>query len=191
MESIGFDVVAHVASIAPKPPDMPPPLGDPCADTTTVSTEPSEASAAPGPEATVTFQKGDDGPTVSETLTEVGVEAATVAVGQLKRILELCPVTEDENVRTTLSPWKSSDLGDASVGYTVLIESKTPGEPSVRFRTALIAENDVLAHFTMVDGDKADAAQFKDIVQTCAAHLAGPGETPPPYTGPGPAPAPA
>jgi hypothetical protein len=177
MDSIGFDVVAHLASVAPAPPDMSPP-SDSCADTTTAGTEPSEITGSSGREATVTFQKGDDGPTVSETLTEIGDEAATVAVAQLKEILERCPVTEDDTFRTTLSPWKSPNVGDASVGYTIVIESKTPGQPSVRFRTALIAENDVLAHFTMADGDAGDAAQFKDIVRSCAVNLGDTGYSP-------------
>lgn len=166
----GFSVVSRFTATAARP-DIPRPA-DPCADAAPVGAEPSEATGTTGPVASVTLQKGDDGPTVSETLTAVGTEAAGDTVEQIEEILDRCPVTEDDTYRTTFSPWKAPEVGDASVGFKLEIESKVADKPSVSFTTAVVAQDDVLAHFTLTDSEAADTTQFKKIVRSGTQELA-------------------
>ncbi|NMO53966.1 hypothetical protein HH310_22640 [Actinoplanes sp. TBRC 11911] len=173
----GFSAISHFTAPGAGPDTARP--DDPCTDAAPVGAEPSEATGTAGPVASVTLQKGDDGPTVSETLTAVGAEAAGDTVEQIEEILDRCPVTEDDAYRTTFSRWAAPEVGDASVGYTLVIESKAADRPSVSFTTAVVAHDDVLAHFTMTDGEAADAAQLKKIVRNGTRELADISTVPP------------
>lgn len=143
------------------------PAADPCADIAAAGTEPSGISGSSGPTASITFQKRDGGPIMSETVTAVGVGAAWDAVARIDIILKRCPVSEGGGARTTFSRWVPPKVGgDAVVGYTLAVEAKTPAKPSLSRKTVLVAYEGVLVHFTMTGGDTKDAAQFTDLVRT-------------------------
>ncbi|GIF16371.1 hypothetical protein [Actinoplanes teichomyceticus] len=131
---------------------------DPCAsevDTTDV----------PGGSASVAYQKGADGPTVSESLNLIGAEAAGKAVERYRAVLERCPVTEDESARTTVTRWSIPQAGDDSIAVLVTTEPKDSEEGSSRVAMAVIAHGDVMASFTKVDATEQENADLGKFIE--------------------------
>jgi hypothetical protein len=131
--------------------------GEPCATTTPVQA--ASARDRYGSMASVSFRKGaDDGPSVSESITMTGRAAAGAAVKRYQDILDRCPTSTDVDFPMTYKRWDLPAFGDTSVGYVL-----TMGE--LRFRTAMVAHDDLLTIFTKMAGTDEDGADLKKVVQ--------------------------
>lgn len=127
--------------------------GDPCA-TAAPAEAPSNAGRY-GPTAEVSFRNGADGPRVSETITVTGRAAAGAAIKRYEDILDRCPAP---NVSMTFARWALPAFGDSSVGYVLTIGG-------LRFRTAMVAHDDLLTVFTKMIASDQDGTDLKKVVQ--------------------------
>ncbi|NMO53967.1 hypothetical protein HH310_22645 [Actinoplanes sp. TBRC 11911] len=132
--------------------------GDPCA--TTPPAQPPAKAAKYGPMASVSFRKGTAGssPSVSQTITVTGRAAAGAAIKRYEDILDRCPSASDPNISMTFTRWALPAFGDASIGYVLTIGG-------LRFRTAMVAHDDLLTIFTKMAAGDEDGADLKQIVQ--------------------------
>jgi hypothetical protein len=118
------------------------PSTDPCKNKS------SDFVDGPGGTASVSFQKGKDGPTVSESISVIGAAAALDQIKQYRTVLERCPAGSDG---TSYARLTIPQFGAEAVGVVVTV--KATGKPTARVALAAVAHGDALAVFTTLRGD--------------------------------------
>lgn len=133
---------------------------DPCADALASPTEGGPARA----HASISFRKGDEGPTLSETVSAYGRKTARDMVNQYDKMIN-CPVSDEGNEKLIRLPLPK--FGDASVGFTMFFGAEGAGkaQDSIRIPTVVVAYRDVSAMFTMTDGGERENVEFERFIE--------------------------